>query len=247
MHPPFRLKRLALLLALGLALLAACSAAPPYPAGADGRRVLVRAEAVALHPEDPARAKVGPLAYLGGLELSSPDPAFGGLSGLALAPDGGLMAISDQGWWLRARLERDQAGRPLRVSQARMGPLAGADGLPLKGKRSSDAEGLAAWRGGWLVSFERRHRLLFYPGPRGLTGRPTLMAMPPWMARFPANNGVEAIAALSDGRLLMLAEQAGGSLRTQGALGDGRQWRVVGYPLSGGFRPTALAPLPRGG
>ncbi|MCB2225808.1 MAG: esterase-like activity of phytase family protein [Desulfarculaceae bacterium] len=239
------LKRL--LPVISLALLLACAASPPYPAGAEGRAAVVRSEAVELDAADRARVTVGPLRYLGGLELSSPDPAFGGLSGLALGPDGALMAISDKGWWLSARLESGKDGRPLAVQGARLGPLLGEDGLPLKGKRNSDAEGLAAWKGGWLVSFERRHRLAFYPPPQGLGGRPRPLVMPSWLERFPANSGVEAVGVLADGRLLLLAEQDDGEARSLGALGDGHAWQKVGYPLSGGFHPTALAPLPGGG
>ncbi len=239
--------RFLILLPSLLLLLAACAAPPPYPASALGRAVAIQAEAAPLDPSLPSRRQVGPLSFLGGLALRSSDPVFGGLSGLALTPRGELKAISDQGWWLRARLSRDPAGRPLGLSQGRMGPLLGLDGLPLQGKPHSDAEGLAVWRGGFLVTFERNHRLWFYPPPDGLSGRPRALVLPAWLAGSPWNRGVEAVTVLADGRLLLLAERSPGPESTRGALGDGHRWQRVTYPLRGGFCPTALAGLPSGG
>ncbi|MBU1154745.1 MAG: esterase-like activity of phytase family protein, partial [Proteobacteria bacterium] len=65
----------------------ACASPGPPPTPGEGRSVLVRSAAVALDPANPRRTNLGRLTYLGGLELSSPDPAFGGLSGLWLSPD----------------------------------------------------------------------------------------------------------------------------------------------------------------
>jgi hypothetical protein len=217
------------------------------PDGPEGRPVELRAEAAPLDPEDPRRRSVGPLRYGGGLMLSSPDPAFGGLSGLVVEPGGRLWAVSDRGWWFSARLLHERAGSLKGIADGRMGPLLGTGGLPLEGKRNADAEGLAAVQGGFLVSFERRHRLWLYPGPRGLAGVPRALRLPPWLAASPRNQGVEAVGVLAGGRLLLLAEQAAGEGHTWGALGDGRRWSRLRYPLGGGFRPTALAGLATGG
>ena len=47
----------------------------------------------------------GTLIYRGGFVLTSPDARFGGLSGLVISSDGEeLVAVSDRGWWLQARL-----------------------------------------------------------------------------------------------------------------------------------------------
>ena len=236
-----------LLALLGLGAVSRAAPPPPCPASPQGRAVSIRAEALTLDPDNPRRTSFGELRYLGGLILRGSDPALGGLSGLAMEPGGGLKAISDQGWWLSARLRREPAGRPLGLDQARLGPLLGLDGLPLKGKSRSDAEGLAVWQGGYLVSFERRHRLWFYPGPLGLAGRPRALSLPAWLSASPPNGGVEAVGVLADGRLLLLAEGRRGASRAAGALGDGRVWSQIGYPLANGFRPTALAGLPGGG
>lgn len=226
----------------------ACASPGPPPPPEEGRSVLVRAAAVALDPASPRRTSLGRLTYLGGLELTSPDPAFGGLSGLWLSPDGGRMwTISDQGWWFSAALAHGPGGAPVSLSEARLGPLLDPQGRPLTGKRNRDAEGLAAQDGGFLVSFERNHRLWRYPGPQGLTGRPQPLGLPSWLTASPNNSGVEAMTVLADGLLLLLAEDATGGPRTLGALGDGARWQKLGYRLHADFKPTALAALPGGG
>ena len=231
--------------ALGLA----CAAPGPPPAPGQGRSVLVRAQEVALNPDDPRKTSLGRLTYLGGLELTSPEPAFGGLSGLWVSPEGDrLWAISDQGWWLSAKLAHGPGGAPASLGDARLGPLLDHRGDPLQGKRNRDAEGLAALDGGFLVSFERKHRLWRYPAPAGLTGPAQPLSIPPWLTASPKNSGVEAMSVLADGRILLLAEDAQpGTGTTQGALGDGARWQKITYRLHADFKPTALAPLPDGG
>ncbi len=74
--------------ALSLALLVA------HPAAAEP--LALGARAVPLHAEDPERTRVGALRYRGGLELTSSDGRFGGLSGLLVSEDGGRMtAVGD--------------------------------------------------------------------------------------------------------------------------------------------------------
>ena len=64
-----------------------------------------------LNPEDWSQDRIGQLAWCGGLALSSPDAAFGGLSGLVLSPDGArLTAVADNGRWFRADLRYDENG-----------------------------------------------------------------------------------------------------------------------------------------
>lgn len=234
-----------LLVAWGLA----CAGTTPPPPPGEGRSLLLRAAPVALDPADPRRNGLGKLRYLGGLAITSPDPALGGLSGLWVSPDGReLRAISDQGWWLSAKLAYGPGGGPARLEQGRLGPLLDPAGRPLEGKRERDAEGLAAQGGGFLVSFERHHRLWRYPPPQGLSGRPQPLSLPAWLTASPKNSGVEAMTVLADGRLLLLAEDAQpGAAATLGALGDGARWQRLSYRLHADFKPTALAALPQGG
>jgi hypothetical protein len=106
---------------LVLAALALTSALPAEP-------VAVRTSPVLLNPKDPGQRVVGRLVYRGGLHLASDDPRFGGLSSIRVQPDGPrLVAVTDEGWWVCARLvHRD--GRLEGVEDVEMGPLLGPDG-----------------------------------------------------------------------------------------------------------------------
>lgn len=134
------------------------------------------------------------------------------------------------------------------VRGARILPLRGADGAPRAGKERGDAEALARHPGGgWIVAFERRHRLLRYAAPgAAATGAETLLPAP-WPLGLAPNAGVEALAFAADGALLALAERpaaggAGGWLAAPGGGGDS-----FTYPADPFFRPAAAARLPGGG
>ncbi len=105
-----------------------------------------------------ARQTAGLLRYAGGFALESSDARFGGLSGLEVLDDGGLLAVSDEGdvVWI------DLAEDALTPTGARIAGMLDEAGDPLRGKADGDAEGLA-WRDGVaLVSFERNHRILAF-------------------------------------------------------------------------------------
>jgi len=176
---------------------------------------------------------------------------FGGLSGLHLDPDLTLSAVSDRGSWLQARLRLDTQGQPRALEEVRHGRLRGATGQSLGG-RGADAEALVRLAsGGWLIGFERQHRLqrhaaldapgLPFPAPPGLTGAPD-------------NGGLEALTQLADGRLLAITEaQPAGedaTLRSAwlGTLDGGRvRWAARAWRPDPDMDPTDAAGLPDGG
>lgn len=178
-----------------LLLLAACAPAeaplPKQPVAADGT-IRVTAEPVVLNPEKPAEMRLGRFTYAGGVALSSEDTArLHGLSDLHIQPDGRLLAISDEGDLLEARLVLDRAGRLAGLANARIAALPGPDGRPLPGKLDADSEGLAVLpNGDRLVSFEQRHRVWLYPA----AGGPPRDAPAP-QAQLPGNGGMEALTA----------------------------------------------------
>ena len=185
-------KRLVLPVALAtLALMPSLAAEP----------VAVRASPVSLNPGDPQKRVVGRLEYRGGLHLTSDDPRFGGLSSIRVLPDGErLVAVTDEGWWVSARLvQRD--GRLEGVEDVEMGPLLGPDGRAPEGKDSRDAESLALLPdGGFVVGFEREHRLLRYPPGTGRPdGVPVAVTSPPGLEKAPFNGGIEALVVLRRG------------------------------------------------
>ena len=209
---------------------------------------------IALHPTDPAVERVGGLAFLGGLILTSPDPRFGGLSGLTFSADGTtLIAVSDHGFWVTFEPRRDAGGRLTSVANARIDSLRDEGGQPLATKRLTDAEAVERMADdGFVVSFERAHRLWRYE-PYAVAGdwappaRATPLGNLPGNERWPVNGGIEAVAALPGDRFLAVSEDARnvtGDLR--GWLVEKGQSRPVTYAATGDFQPTDFALLPSG-
>jgi hypothetical protein len=212
-----------------------------FPAAAEP--IEVTAHRVVLHDGDRSRTAVDGLIFRGGLDLRSPDDRFGGLSALAVSADGGrLIALSDKGFRVEARLVHDGRGNLAGIDGVRLEPLRDTDGDRLKKKKKSDAESLAVTADGLLVAFERRHRIWRYGGD----GPPVPLASPPGLAKAPRNGGIEALTALADGRILALTENftvAGGSV---GWVGDGQHWAGLVYVPADGFSATGAATLPDG-
>ena len=192
--------------AAALVILLGAAAASQIPAGAP---VGLTAKPVPLNAEDPAQTRVGRLAFLGGIALSSPDRRFGGLSGMRFVGDGQLLAISDDGDWLRFRLE-ERDGRLVGASDLSIGRMVDGDGQPIRGKANADAEALEIEPDGTiLVAFEREHRVAAY-APDG--SPPRIIAFPDrnWLMKLPGNGGIEAMARVGELRLF-LAEETGGA------------------------------------
>lgn len=179
-----------------LALVAAACAAPPVPTlpvapVMAGAAIAIAGEPVALDPTDPNKAGLGDFRYAGGVALTAADTSrFHGLSDLRITPDGQLMAVSDDGDLLEARLSLAPDGRLIGVTGGRLAPLTDLAGKPLQDKANADAEGLAVLANGdRLVSFERKHRIWLYPADGG---PPRVVPSPD--AAFPDNGGMEALA-----------------------------------------------------
>lgn len=221
-------RALPLLLVIGLA---ACLG----PASAGGP---LHAVPHPLSQQDPGHTRLGAAEVLGILELRAGERWFGGISGMILDGDR-LVAVNDSGHWLSMRLETDETGRPLAVSELNIAPLGGLDGS----RDDGDAEELVATPDGLMVAFERRHRLWLYPD--GLSGKPKPLAAPQGFTRLPANGGAEAVAALGDGRLLVIAEEGDETL-SPAWLGRPGAWERLSYRRHGQFRPTGATLLPGG-
>jgi hypothetical protein len=252
-----------LLLALPLLLAACASSAPRAPAQpqvqAPEQALVIQSSVLPLKFDEPAVTTVGRLLWRGGVVLTANSADFGGWSDLHVSRDGRtLKAISDEGSWLTAEIRYDSRGNLLGLGDGRIGRLNGLDGKPMASKSDTDAESLARLAdGSWLVGFERRHRIWRYPAGeeahgRGLAGTPVPVEGPAQLARQPANGGLEAIAALPDGRVIMLSEEyselAGTTMGWIGQpSGDGFRWQSFHYAAIPDFRPTAIAVLPGGG
>ena len=196
-----------LVLGLATAVMSQCAKAPPQPAvlpvapvkaGPEIALVATPVPLSAANPPPPSFAggAVGRFVYAGGVAITSPDTArLHGLSDLKFGPDGGLVAIGDEGDLFEARLKLDEAGRLVGLTDGKLSPLKGLDGQPLQGKEQGDAEGLAVLANGdRLVSFERDHRIWLYPRlADGTFGPPRAVNKP--ATTFPENEGMEALTA----------------------------------------------------
>lgn len=211
----------------------------------------IQATPVPLNAADPSVRRVGRLVYQGGLLLRSRHRRFGGLSGLHVSADGKrLLAISDTGRWVEARLRYDRAGRLIGLNHAHIGRLRRPDG-GLLSWRERDSETLAMLSGGRLaVGFEGTPRIWIYPPSKSpFARRPTALAVPEGLRFASRNAGLEALAALAGGGLLALAEDMAapaphgygahaGWLRAKG------RWTALAYDRVGVYRPTGAARLP---
>ena len=210
--------------------------------------IMVRADPVPLYPDETGPAVLGKLRYRGGLRLTALEPRFGGWSDLRIADDGRRVTmISDRGYWLDATLVIDATGRLTGLERARLGPLIDTRGRPVTG-RFNDAEGLAARAdGGYVISFEGQHRLWLYPAAEPpFTKAPTPLTTPPGATAQPANGGMEALASLASGDLLVLSEEMGTGDDHAGWIGDGQRWEKLTYRAASDYKPTAIAGLPNG-
>ncbi len=237
-----------------LRLLIAVALVASLHASAEPRPVTITASTVALHADGSSGDRVGRLRYRAGFHLTSGDDAFGGFSGLVVEEGGRMLAVSDQGHWLSAELVFAADGTLKGIAAGQMGALCDDDASPVIERERRDAEEIQALPGrGYLVSFERHHRIVFYEqavdGVPSLTGPSRPFPFPPAMVTTRSNNGMEAVALLPDGRLLTFAED----LRTVeddiiGWIGDPDRgdWRHVTLPTRDEFLPTGAATLPTG-
>lgn len=158
---------------------------------------------VALDPADPRRVRLGALTYLGGVQLRSIDPAFGGYSALGVVrqADGNRVTmLSDGGNVVAFTLGDDWTPRRLRFLNLPAGPGIGWE------KRDRDTESMVvdAATGRIWVGFERYNAVWRYaPG----FARAEAQRVPAAMASWPVNGGPESMAALPDGRFVVIGEQ----------------------------------------
>src|SRR5215813_6706192 len=234
------------LIALVSLFLVSCSSYSTVPLAAHSS--LVQLTAIDLDPKNPDRKEFGRLTLLSAYELRSQDPRFGGLSGLAVGKDGRLYSVSDVGYWVSAQMILDSETKLLDLTDWMIQPILSLTGAPVTGPLR-DAEGLArAPDGSFIVAFEQVHRIWRYPPPP-LTfhSSPTPVPVPPEVAKAPRNGGLEGVAVLPDGRLLVLTEEfqnPDGSFK--GWLIDGQQFFELSYLPSPEFRVTDCAVLNNG-
>lgn len=183
-------------------LAAACIlmlAAPAFaqPAPEAPARIEIRSKPIEhFEPRDPARKRFGALEFRGGLELSSSNKEFGGLSAIRVTPDGtNFIAVTDKAHWVRGRIVyRGEA--PTGITNAEIAPMLGPDGRTLTSRGWFDTEALADDDGTLYVGIERVHQIVkFDYAKSGLLARAQVVPRPAGFAKLPANRGIECLAA----------------------------------------------------
>ncbi|MBX9591332.1 MAG: esterase-like activity of phytase family protein [Hyphomonadaceae bacterium] len=267
MHGPGRLTRRRLLGGLaagagvGWATYSYVAAEEDAPSGALAapHAIAIEARPIAhFLRSSPQTQRFGDLEFRGGLILASPASHFGGWSGLVMDADGrSLFSISDMGAWLSADVAYE-GNRPARLTGARIGPLLGIGGRPLRSKREQDAEAVTLLdgtltRGTLLIGFERMHRIgRFEIRNRELRAPSGYLTLPREAQRMQPNQGIEALAVLQAGPLrgsvVAFAERftRGSGYHTGWLWVKGEPQRVQLKDIDG-FNITDAAGLPDGG
>lgn len=194
--------RLVQAIGLGLLWLGLGSAASPP-------RSHVSFKAVQLDPSDPTHIRVGGLHYLGGWQIDSRQPGFGGYSALA-THDGNFIALADTGNYMLFRLSHK--GRFDNVGFGNLPDYPGRNGN--KGDMDSESMTIAPDGRIW-IGFEIFNAIYRYaPGLTAVTGR----SLPPAMKDWPGNRGPESLVRMTDGRFLVLCEDQSRADGTSDAL-----------------------------
>ena len=190
----------AILLLCGPAAVAQAPRAPTQP-----QRIEIRAQFIeAFDPRDASQKMFGGLLFRGGLVLTSPHREFGGLSALRMSADGArLIALTDKGYWLRARIVyRD--GAPIAITEGELAPVLGPDGRPVNTRRNwYDTEALGEDGGTLYVGIERAHEILRFDYAKdGVRARGQPIAVPPGIKALPHNRGIECLVVPPKGQPL---------------------------------------------
>ncbi|MDV3459003.1 esterase-like activity of phytase family protein [Sphingomonas sp. HF-S4] len=208
----------------------------PTASGIEPRAVLgdpteIFATRVPLDRTDPARTRLGALTYLGGVKLTSRDPAFGGFSSMRVVGDE-FTLLSDGGNVVRFRMGADF--RPFNI---RFSDLSGPGTGLIKRHRDSESLTWDPASGRTWVGFENRNAIWRYDAD---LAQPQRIAHPAAMADWPIAGGPEAMVRLRDGAFLVFGETA----RPKGRPNARIVLRFAGDPTEKGRPPERLAYVP---
>jgi len=156
-----------------------------------------------------AEQSVAPLRVQGVYELNSDHKDFGGISGMRFGPDDRIYMITDAGQFISARMNLTESGHFTGLENATISPLTDPEGETIPIKSLVDSESLA-WgqdKSHVLVSFEFRHRVWRYELKDNRLQNPVALNLAPHLSTLPDNGGIEAMARLDEGSMLLFSEQ----------------------------------------
>lgn len=178
---------------------------------------------------DPQRREFGALVFRGGLELSSNQPGFGGLSSIRLFDSGTrFVIVSDRGRWVTGRLGYE-GDRLSSVSDAEIAPMLDENGRLLALSGWFDTESLADDGNGiFYVGIERVNEIVRFDfGKDGVAARGKPIKFPPEIEKLPFNKGLEAMVFVPRGMPL------GGTLIAMSERGLDDKGHIKGFLIGG--------------
>jgi hypothetical protein len=204
-----------------------------------GRSANLSAVRVPLDTGDPARTAVGALTFMGGVHLTSRDPAFGGYSSLGVVGDR-FTLLSDGGNVVTFRMGADWRLSDIGFLNLPGGPGAGWE----KADRDSESMAIDSRTGQIWAGFEGANAIWRYaPGFARAQGHIAPLAM----AKWDSNGGAESLVRLHDGRFLTISETTRGP-RVPVPLRRGRQALIfAGDPVKDGEPAVRFTYMPPNG
>lgn len=211
-----------------------------------GTAVELKSIKINLFPTDLENISLNKLKFVSGIEIKSNHPDFGGLSGLIINEDKSLIAVGDQGIWLTGKIKIDENGKLVEIINGRLGHLKGNENNPLYklGKSYTDAESIEPYNNKFVVSFERKHRILIF---NDIFLHSEIFYDRIKYLDLPDNGGIEAMAPLKNNSIFLLSENLiHPDDKIAGYLLSDNKLKKVYVKKNGSFKPTDMSNLPDG-
>ena len=209
-----------------------------------GTSVDLKSTKINLFPTDLENISLNKLKFVSGIEIKSNHPDFGGLSGLIINEDKSLIAVGDQGIWLTGKIKIDENGKLVEIINGRLGHLKGNENNPLYklGKSYTDAESIEPYNDKFVVSFERKHRILIF---NNIFLHSEIFYDRIKYLDLPDNGGIEAMAPLKNNSIFLLSENLiHPDDKIAGYLLSDNKLKKVYVKKNGSFKPTDMSSLP---
>ena len=211
-----------------------------------GTAVELKSIKINLFPTDLENISLNKLKFVSGIEIKSNHPDFGGLSGLIINEDKSLISVGDQGIWLTGKIKIDENGKLVEIINGRLGHLKGNENNPLYklGKSYTDAESIEPYNNKFVVSFERKHRILIF---NDIFLHSEIFYDRIKYLDLPDNGGIEAMAPLKNNSIFLLSENLiHPDDKIAGYLLSDNKLKKVYVKKNGSFKPTDMSNLPDG-
>lgn len=241
-------------IAVGAVLTVAVLATRTAPAGAPRESLDIKTRPITEFRIGRTDTRFGPLEFVGGLEMVSPNPDFGALSAFRFtSPGSDFVGVADTGFWFFGRVEHDANQRPSGIADFRMEQMVDESGKLINEKWTTDAEGLDVKDGIATVGFEREHRIAQFkiePGNMKYSFRELDFLVPKNELR--KNRGFETVTRAHpygqhDGALVVVSEKSLDKQRNIfAAIIEGPNKGIFTIKRSGDFDITDGAFLPNG-